>query len=845
MNSDPSTPTATTVPPQDTPVLANLTTRPQEDDSSKEKTTQMDGEQVPSNPTYAEALATADPAPRSVQDRIPPDIPSLKGSSRFDLIYRRELYLELNPSVRREKEAELDKLWEAKGKATTINLVEEGLAENQQEEGKEEEDDATVEATNSCEKLKSVRCFLFMHLKKDQEIDESTKEGRNVWMAEQLNDLLPTLKERFQIVKLAPWTCGNLVTLPESEFQNSVEGTSAFFNRYFYEYNPFVPVGQSQNMRVQFCVPWDTDMGEFTKLLNFWRAKQLRRIEIAPSQCIRPVLVGGFMRSYPEMAESEAFKKVFMKKFNLTGEVGFKWDYLYLWDGRINSRSFLQMEMEAKDKRQLPAIKEFFKGKQSFFGARMPLLPMNWKSDEQQKARLKRYLENAQEVATLGTSPFTMEGIRLHKYVDEAKGITLLLHLLQLKPKRSYTQSEKGKKKLIKAPLFESIIPGDTGTFATFRSYQAVKTEAESVILGLPKYIESVLKLDPKKFCSKAHITDCNLGRWDPKTNEFISAEAIEDEELFKETAALAGIQIADESAATNQQAGIPDANGSVASTLSSLTEKTTESKRQLCKQLQAEKVLDDQKMKAQEKAIESKNDELAQMRALLSAHGITIPVPALPAVAKEINSQNQQKETEASGEINSQDQQKEAETSGDDANMNENQRQMDVDPPLDSDIVNNQQHGEEQERAQVEGPDTNITTNEGGTIGNIINTEGGSTGNTTGNSAEAKDIEDVEENALQSTTMHRNNLNAMITEDTEDTGTDANGTEAAEEQTLPNGSKAPSPFRKGNQLKQSLQQVEQTRTYSTPESSASSRRKSQRIAQEQARSRDGAGKSP
>lgn len=484
------------------------------------------------------------------------------------------------------------------------------------------------------------------------------------------------------------------------------------------------------------------------------------------------------MRSYPEMAESEAFKKVFMEAFNLT-DVGFKWDYLYLWDGRINSRSFLQMEMEVKDKRQLPAIKNFFRGQKSFFGTRMALLPMNWKSDVQQKTRLKRYLENAQEVATLGTSPLTMEGIRLHKYVDEAKGITLLLHLLQLKPKRSYTKSEKGKKKLIKAPLIESIIPGDTGNFATFRFYQAVKAEAESVILGLPKYLESVLKLDPKKFCSKAHITDCNLGRWDPKTNEFISAETIADEELFKETAALAGIQIADETAATNQQAGL-DANGSVASTLSSLTAKTTESKRQLCKQLQAEKVLDGQKLKAQEKAIGDKDDELTQMRALLCANGITIPVPALPAVAQEINSQNQQKE---------------AETSGD-----EDQSQRNA---VDT-IIN---EGEEKEDTDNPPPDSAIA-------------------------------------------IHRNNLDAMLTENiedngTDDNGTDDNGTDAVEEQTPPDGTEPPSPFRKGKQLKQSLQQEEQTRTYSTPNTPATSLRKSPRIAQGSARPNDGAGKSP
>ena len=73
MNPDLITPNATSATPQDTPVLANLTTRPQEDDSSKDKTTQMEGEEVPATPTYAETVATAAPAPRQVQDRIPPD----------------------------------------------------------------------------------------------------------------------------------------------------------------------------------------------------------------------------------------------------------------------------------------------------------------------------------------------------------------------------------------------------------------------------------------------------------------------------------------------------------------------------------------------------------------------------------------------------------------------------------------------------------------------------------------------------------------------------------------------------------------------------------------------------
>lgn len=53
-------------------------------------------------------------------------------------------------------------------------------------------------------------------------------------------------------------------------------------------------------------------------------------------------------------------------------------------------------------------------------------------ANEQQKTQLKQYQEKAQEVSSLRTFPFTMERIRLHKYVDEAKGISLF-------PKWSYT----------------------------------------------------------------------------------------------------------------------------------------------------------------------------------------------------------------------------------------------------------------------------------------------------------------------------------------------------------------------------------------------------------------------
>lgn len=40
------------------------------------------------------------------------------------------------------------------------------------QEGNEEDDDVTVVVQNSDDKLLSVRCFIFMHLKKEYGIDE-------------------------------------------------------------------------------------------------------------------------------------------------------------------------------------------------------------------------------------------------------------------------------------------------------------------------------------------------------------------------------------------------------------------------------------------------------------------------------------------------------------------------------------------------------------------------------------------------------------------------------------------------------------------------------------------------
>lgn len=180
------------------------------------------------------------------------------------------------------------------------------------------------------------------------------------------------------------------------------------------------------------------------------------------------------MHSYPELATSDAFKQVFMECFNLM-DVGFVWDHKYLWNDRHNSRCFLQMEIEYKDRHKISEMFKFFKGKIPFLGSRMFLLKIDdLKDNIQQKERLKDYLVKAQEVAVLGTTSFQMEGIKLHEFLKgEHKG-TLLNHLFQLKPKHSYLVDKKGKKKLITAPIFESIIPEDNGSRATYKAYKTV-----------------------------------------------------------------------------------------------------------------------------------------------------------------------------------------------------------------------------------------------------------------------------------------------------------------------------------------------------------------------------------